>query len=90
VSDADELAEQRGLLTRRRFTDDARAKLLHLAEHGQNAVRAARAHRAALDAELAAECEAERFTQTRDLLAALLIRFDADDSIRSRRVRPRP
>jgi hypothetical protein len=44
--------------------------------------------RAALEAELVAEFGAERIADTRALLAAILTRFDADDAIRNRRVRP--
>ncbi|NKZ03087.1 MarR family winged helix-turn-helix transcriptional regulator [Actinomadura latina] len=80
--------EARGVLARRRSAEDARAKLLHLTEHGQAAVRAARTLRAELDAELAARFGAERIAETRGLLAEILLRFDADDAIRRRRVRP--
>ena len=80
--------ERRGLLTRQPSPDDARAKLLHLTGYGKAAVDAARRHREALDTELAAEFGADRVTETRALLAQLLSRFNAADSIRRRTVRP--
>ncbi|GAA1987220.1 MarR family winged helix-turn-helix transcriptional regulator [Amycolatopsis minnesotensis] len=79
---------RRGLLTREPSPADARAKLVRLTEHGEDAVRATRAHRAALDKELAAEFGADRVAEAAVLLAAVLTRFDAVDAIRGRRVRP--
>jgi DNA-binding MarR family transcriptional regulator len=80
--------ERRGLLTRRPAPDDGRTKNLALTEHAEHAVEQTRRHRATLEAELAAEFGAERVADARDLLAAILTRFDADDAIRHRRVRP--
>ncbi|RZQ62434.1 MarR family winged helix-turn-helix transcriptional regulator [Amycolatopsis suaedae] len=80
--------ERRGVLTRRPAPDDGRARLLHLTKHGTAAVEAARAHRAALDAEVTARWGAERVAGTRSLLREILTRFDADDTVRHRRVRP--
>lgn len=80
--------ERRGLLARRPSPDDARAKLLHLTDHGTAAVEGTRVRRAALEAELAEEFGAERIADARDLLAAILARFDAADAVRNRRVRP--
>jgi DNA-binding MarR family transcriptional regulator len=80
--------EHRGLLTRKPSPADARAKWLHLTEHGTAAVEGTRVRRAALEAELAGEFGAERIADARALLAAILTRFDADDAVRRRRVRP--
>ncbi|QKW39996.1 MarR family transcriptional regulator [Actinomadura sp. NAK00032] len=80
--------EARGLVERRRSTEDARTRHLHLTGRGRDAVRAARTVRAELDAELAAEFGAGRIAETRELLAGILTRFDAGDAIRRRRVRP--
>lgn len=79
---------RRGLLTRRRSTDDARVTLLELSDRARAAVTAARTHRAALDVELAEQLGAARIAETRATLAAILTRLDADESIRNRRVRP--
>jgi DNA-binding MarR family transcriptional regulator len=80
--------ERRGLLVREPSPGDARVKLLHLTDRADRAVQAARAQRAALDAELADEFGADRIDQTRALLAAIVARFDVDESVRGRRVRP--
>jgi DNA-binding MarR family transcriptional regulator len=80
--------ERRGLLTRRPAPDDGRAKNLVLTERAEHAVEQTRRHRAALEAELTTEFGAGRVADARDLLAAILTRFDADDAIRHRRVRP--
>jgi len=80
--------ERRGLLARRPSPDDARAKLLHLTDHGTAAVAGSRVHRSALEAELVDELGAERVGVAREVLAAVLARFDAADAIRNRRVRP--
>lgn len=80
--------ERRGLLTRRPAPHNARAKQLHLTEYGESAVEAARVHRAALDAEVIEEFGADRVAETRALLAALVTRFGAEDSVRGRRVTP--
>ncbi len=80
--------ERRGLLTREPSPADARAKLLALTARGTAAVDGTRVRRAALEAELAAEFGAERVADARALLAAILTRFDADDAVRHRRVRP--
>jgi DNA-binding MarR family transcriptional regulator len=81
--------ERRGLLAREPSPDDARTKLLHLTEHGTAAVAGARAHRTGLEAELVAEFGADRVAGARDLLGAVVSRFDAGDAIRNRRARPR-
>ena len=80
--------ESRELLTRESSPEDARVKLLHLTDRGARAVQAARVHRAALDAELADEFGADRINETRALLAAIVTRFDVDESVRGRRVWP--
>jgi DNA-binding MarR family transcriptional regulator len=80
--------ERRGLLARRPSPADARAKLLHLTERGVAAVEGARSRRVALEAELVAEFGGERVADARALLAAILVRFDVDDAVRHRRVRP--
>jgi DNA-binding MarR family transcriptional regulator len=80
--------ERRGLLAREPSPDDARTRLLRLTPHGEAAVRAARAHRAALETELTEEYGEARIADARALLSAILSRFDRDDSIRNRRVRP--
>jgi DNA-binding MarR family transcriptional regulator len=80
--------ERRGLLTREPAPGDARAKLLVLTERATAAVEGARVRRASLEAELVAEFGAARVADARELLAAILTRFDADDAIRRRRVRP--
>ncbi len=80
--------ERRELLTRETSPDDARIKLLRLTSRGEAAVRAARVHRAALDAELAEHFGADRIAETRELLTALLARLGVGESIRNRRVRP--
>jgi DNA-binding MarR family transcriptional regulator len=80
--------ERRGVLTREPTPGDARSKRLHLTERGAAAVDGARTARAALEAELAAEFGAKRVADARALLAAILTRFDADDAVRNRRVRP--
>lgn len=79
---------RRGLLARRRSTEDARVTLLELTDRARAAVAAARTHRAALDAALTEELGAARIAETRATLAAILTRLDADESIRNRRVRP--
>jgi len=80
--------ERRGLLTHRPAPEDARAKLLSLTDRGTAAVAGARVHRAALEAELVEELGAERVVVAREVLTAVLARFDAADAIRNRRVRP--
>jgi DNA-binding MarR family transcriptional regulator len=80
--------EHRGLLTRRPAPDDGRAKELVLTRRAERAVEKARHHRAALEAELDREFGAKKVADARALLAAILTRFDADDAIRHRRVRP--
>ncbi|WP_033293243.1 MarR family transcriptional regulator [Amycolatopsis jejuensis] len=80
--------ERRGVLTRRKSPEDARAWLVHLTEYGENAVRAARVHRADLDAELADDFGADRVAAAREVLAAVVTRFGAADAVRHRRVRP--
>ncbi|HEY7591564.1 MAG TPA: MarR family transcriptional regulator [Actinophytocola sp.] len=80
--------ERRDLLTRRPSPADARAKLLHLTDHGRAAVEGTRVRRAELEAELVREFGAQRVDEARELLAAILTRFDADDAVRNRRVRP--
>jgi len=79
--------ERRGLLTREPAPDDGRAKNLALTEQAKRAVDKTREHRAQLEAELVEEY-GPRVADARDLLAAILTRFDADDAIRHRRVRP--
>lgn len=79
---------RRGLLTRTRSAADARVAVLELTDHARAAVEAARAHRARLDAALTEELGAARVAQTRAALTAILTRLDADQAIRSRRVRP--
>lgn len=80
--------ERRGLLTRTTSPDDGRAKNLALTERAEAAVARTREHRADLEAELATQFGADRLRDARELLAAILTRFDADDAIRHRRVRP--
>ncbi|GII01380.1 MarR family winged helix-turn-helix transcriptional regulator [Planobispora takensis] len=80
--------ERRGLLTREPAPGDARTRLLRLTPHAAAAVEAARARRAALDAELAERFGADRIAETRAVLAAVLAHLDHDDAIRNRRVRP--
>jgi len=80
--------ERRGVLTRKPSPADARAKLLHLTKRGTATVEGTRVRRAALEAELAGEFGAERIADARALLAAILTRFDAEDAVRGRRVRP--
>ncbi|GGL31114.1 MarR family winged helix-turn-helix transcriptional regulator [Planomonospora parontospora] len=80
--------ERRGLLTREPAPGDARTRLLRLTPHAAAAVEAARAHRAALDAELAERFGPDRIAETRAVLAAVLAHLDRDDAVRNRRVRP--
>jgi DNA-binding MarR family transcriptional regulator len=80
--------ERRGLLARRPSDTDGRTRLLHLSERGEDAVRAGRRHRAALDAELAAALGERRVREARALLADVLTHLDAVDAIRARRIRP--
>lgn len=80
--------ERRNLLTRRPSPTDARAKLLRLTDRGSAAVEGTRVRRAELEAELVREFGAERVGAARELLAAILARFDAEDAVRNRRVRP--
>jgi DNA-binding MarR family transcriptional regulator len=80
--------ERRNLLTRRPSPADARAKLLHLTDRGSAAVEGTRVRRAELEAELVGEFGAGRVGAVRELLAAIVARFDADDAVRNRRVRP--
>jgi DNA-binding MarR family transcriptional regulator len=68
--------------------DDARARLLHLTAAGRAAIEAGRRHRAELEAELAAEFGGDRVADARDLLAAVITRFGADEAVRTRRIRP--
>jgi DNA-binding MarR family transcriptional regulator len=80
--------EGRGLVERRASPDDARARLLHLTAAGRAAIEAGRRHRAELEAELAAEFGGDRVADARDLLAAVITRFGADEAVRTRRIRP--
>lgn len=80
--------ERRGLLVRRPSPDDARAKLLHLTERGAAAVDAARRQRAQVDRELTERFGPARVGELRAMLSEILALFDAEDSIRNRRVRP--
>jgi DNA-binding MarR family transcriptional regulator len=80
--------ERRDLLARRPSGTDGRARLLHLTERGRAAVDAARRHRAALQAELAAALGADRVEHARALLADVLAHLGAVDAVRTRRVRP--
>ncbi len=80
--------ERRDLLERRPSDTDGRARLLHLSGRGERAVRAARRHRAALDAELAAALGERRVREARALLADVLVHLDAVEAVRTRRIRP--
>jgi DNA-binding MarR family transcriptional regulator len=78
---------RRGLLVRRRSAGDGRVVVLELTDHARAAVEAARVQRAALEAELVEELGAARVAEAREVLVAVLARFDADQAVRGRRVR---
>ncbi|MEC3976478.1 MarR family winged helix-turn-helix transcriptional regulator [Amycolatopsis sp. H20-H5] len=80
--------ERRGLLRGEPDPADARTKLVRPTRQAVRAIKATRAHRRTLDAELAAEFGAERVADARALLAAILDRFGEQDAVRGRRVRP--
>ncbi|MFK0247422.1 MarR family winged helix-turn-helix transcriptional regulator [Amycolatopsis azurea] len=80
--------ERRGLLRREPDPADARTRLLHLTERAENAVVAAREHRAALEKELADEFGQERVADAKALLAGILGRYGDAEAIRGRRVLP--
>jgi DNA-binding MarR family transcriptional regulator len=80
--------QRRGLLERRASDTDARVRLLHLSERGAAAVAAGRAHRDALEAELARALGADRVAAAKRLLAEVISRLGAGEAIRRRRVRP--
>jgi DNA-binding MarR family transcriptional regulator len=80
--------ERRGLLERRASPTDARTRLLHLTAAGRTTIEAGRRYRAALEDELAAEFGADRVADARSLLAEIITRFGAEESVRTRRIRP--
>jgi len=80
--------ERRGLLRRGPDPADARTRLLHLTDQAENAVAAARKHRAALEKELAVEFGEERVADAKALLAGILSRYGDAEAIRGRRVLP--
>jgi DNA-binding MarR family transcriptional regulator len=80
--------ERRGLLHREPDPQDARARLLHLSDHGLRSVESARHHRRELEAELDAEFGAERIADSRALMAAIVGHLGGEAAVRGRRVRP--
>jgi DNA-binding MarR family transcriptional regulator len=69
-------------------SSDARVRKLRLSARGRSAVRASRACRKELEAELAARAGAARFEQAKQVLLIALDRLDALEPIRHRKVRP--
>src|SRR5205085_1943922 len=73
--------ERRGLLERRASPTDARTRLLHLTAAGRATIEAGRRYRAVLEDELAAEFGADRVADARTLLAEIITRFGAEESV---------
>jgi DNA-binding MarR family transcriptional regulator len=80
--------ERRDLLVRRPSGTDGRARVLEPTERGKAAIDAARRHRAALEAELAAALGPDRVRTARAVLSDVLVHLDAVDAVRTRRIRP--
>ena len=80
--------ERRAYVRRARDPADARARLVALTPRGEQAIEAARAHRAALAAELAERHGPRRVEGARRLLLDVIGDLGADPAVRARRVRP--
>jgi len=80
--------QARRYVARRTDPDDARAKQVHLTDHGQAVIEAARKHRAAIDRELRKSLGDHRVEEARQLLAAVIDSLGGTASIRTRTVRP--
>ena len=80
--------ERRGYVRRARDPGDARARLVALTPRGEQAIEAARAHRAALAAELTERHGPRRVEGARRLLLDVVRDLGADTAVRGRRVRP--
>jgi DNA-binding MarR family transcriptional regulator len=80
--------ERRGYVSRRRDPGDGRAKQVALTKRGTAIVRAARRHRAAVDAEVAERLGPRRVGSAQRTLLDVVRLFGAETALRSRRVRP--
>lgn len=80
--------EARGYVARLPDPDDRRARRVTLTERGHAIVDAARRHRAAVDAEVAAQVGARRAAAARRTLLDIVRALGAEPALRSRRVRP--
>ncbi|MFO0672007.1 MAG: helix-turn-helix domain-containing protein [Polyangiaceae bacterium] len=80
--------EALGYVERRVAPEDARVRTVALSARGEEAVRAARAARSALERELARRHGDDAIRRARRLLADLLTDLGGVPSVRARRVRP--
>ena len=80
--------EARGYLARRPDPDDGRVRRVTLTDRGHAVVEAARRHRAAVDAEVAALVGPRRAAAARRTLLEVVRALGAEPALRSRRVRP--
>ena len=80
--------ERRGYVRRQADPDDRRARRAALTRRGDQAIEAGRRHRAAVEAELAAELGPERVEAARRTLLDALEAFGGAPAVRHRRVRP--
>jgi DNA-binding MarR family transcriptional regulator len=79
--------ERRGYLARTPAPGDARARLVALTDRGEAAIEGARAHRAALVAELGERLGARRLEAANRLLGDVVADLGAEAAVRGRRVR---
>jgi DNA-binding MarR family transcriptional regulator len=80
--------ERRGYVSRAADPADGRARLVALADRGQDVVAAGRAARGAVAKELADALGPRRVESARRLLLDVVEELGADAALRSRRVRP--
>ena len=80
--------EARGYVARRIDPEDRRTRRVSLTERGIAVVAAARRHRAAVDAEVAALVGPRRAAAARRTLLDVVRALGAEPALRSRRVRP--
>ncbi|MEU4197545.1 MarR family transcriptional regulator [Kribbella sp. NPDC026611] len=80
--------QTRRYVARRTDPDDARAKQVHLTDHGHAVIAAARKHRATIDRELRNSLGDQQVEEARQLLSEVIDRLGASPALRARAVRP--